>query len=258
MLAEASERLFIVLDACRYDEFARICSGSQCVRSCGSCTGDWLRALMGWLRTRKPVYFTANPVPSNVLKKAQAVRTVDLWRRHWGLHSDALIPSVHPESVNAVVVNKWAELKDKVVVVHYLQPHMPYIGGSGLGFVNWGPNCGGTLGDALRTYPTLHSAVKRAELSWKRVREAYRANLRLAWRAAYNLVHSVRVPAIVTSDHGEFLGENGEFGHPGGIHDARLRRYANHNILREVPYLKLEPEARVQTVEQRLAALGYR
>lgn len=65
----------------------------------------------------------------------------------------------------------------------------------------------------------------------KRLHELYEKNLRIAIEEAGNLAKVLPGKIIVTSDHGEFLGENGFYSHADGYDSP---------ILKEVPWLEVE------------------
>ena len=96
--------------------------------------------------------------------------------------------------------------------------------------------------------------VKAGRLSWPDVREAYLANLALAWEAVRMLGAALpEVRFVVTSDHGEMLGEGGgKFGH---------ECYWHNDELFHVPWLEARGEqlaaGRTDTTMQKLEALGY-
>lgn len=82
------------------------------------------------------------------------------------------------------------------------------------------------------------------EAAWRTVgrqgvRAAYAANLEAVLQQTAELVRSLSGRIVVTSDHGEFLGEDGFYGHPTG---------SDHPILKEVPWLVVE--GAVGTIER--------
>jgi len=93
-------------------------------------------------------------------------------------------------------------------------------------------------------------AAARGELDWRLLRRAYQANLALAWNCAHQLAGRLTGRVVVTSDHGEILGEyGGQFGHESKWHYPELYR---------VPWLVVDVRRSPRmSVEQKLAALGY-
>jgi hypothetical protein len=64
---------------------------------------------------------------------------------------------------------------------------------------------------------------------WDQVKELYRENLEKVLSSVETLVSELSGSTIITSDHGEILGESGRFGHPCQM-DLR--------VLRSVPWDK--------------------
>lgn len=67
----------------------------------------------------------------------------------------------------------------------------------------------------------------------KTLKKAYKSNLCLALEEVDKLIQ--RLPdndIVISSDHGELLGENGDFGHPNAL--------SGHKDLRTVPWLEVK------------------
>ncbi len=261
----------IVLDALRYDYFLKLHGfffegDLKRAWSAGSCTVEWFR---GTFRERAPdvTYFSANPFINSSKGgkyRAGAIfrEVVDIWLRYWDDH----LGTVQPLAVNRVVKDHLRRSSGRIVV-HYLQPHSPYLSPRGFvyGFPN--PKSGNVLhgvNKARNLYERLGNKfvslignmfdrvgmpngyyLKIAELmnlpplspldatrrrfGIKGLRLAYEDNVMLALDAASRLIEHLMdsgLKVVITSDHGELLGEGGRFSHPCG---------SNHKILRTVP-----------------------
>jgi len=249
----------IVLDACRADYFRKAVRGGpeavgspRIVRSAAPCTAVWLREVGPLLADRNALYFTANPVVDREVSRMQVpLDLVSVWRDHWAHLTPGRIPSVHPWAVNGVVQahRRLGALAGRPCVVHYLQPHSPYIGDVPLKMSRWGRS-GNSFGRACHGLPRPDRAARSGNLNWALLRRAYRANLRLVWTAALHLARSLSGPVVMTADHGEVLGEHGgRFGH---------ECHWTFDQLLEVPWLPLpEPSSSSPSVQQKLEALGY-
>lgn len=124
----------IVLDGCRYDFFSEACwsyfkGELERVVSPGSNTVEWRdNSFPG--RYGDVVYVSANPyINSRVAVKGFDARdhfheVVDVW--DWGWNEE--LGTVHPEAVNRAAEKAVEEHPGKRLIVHYLQPHCPYIG----------------------------------------------------------------------------------------------------------------------------------
>ncbi len=261
-LLEATDwRVLIVLDACRADVFRAVTGRGETVRSPAVCTAGWIAAVGPLLAERDPLYFSANPVVDReVARRGLALELVSVWRDHWGRFTPERIPSVHPMSVNGVVLTHLAlgRAGGRPLVVHYLQPHSPYVGAAPLAMSRWGRS-GDPFGRACHGLPRPDRAARRGELDWPTLGRAYRANLELAWDAARQLSEALgragrASRVVVTSDHGEMLGEPLEPGGPPAFgHEGHWR----HALLRTVPWLVVEPASRTVPLRRKLEALGY-
>jgi hypothetical protein len=99
--------------------------------------------------------------------------------------------------------------------VHYMQPHFPALGEPRL----------------LLNENEISQKVAKGELDAQLVREAYKGNLAYVLREAEKLIKGLQPrKCVITSDHGELLGEGGRWGHPS---------FDSGPILREVPWLEI-------------------
>ena len=145
------------------------------------------------------VYISANPminskgIDSRQLRSLFAPRArkkapqlfkkiVDVWDYGW----DWNVGTVLPETVNETV-KEYQSQKRKII--HYLQPHHPYLKGEGV--------------------------------------EGYLNNLKLVLSKVKEIFPFVTFPVIITSDHGESLGDIGRIGDHG----------FDHPLLHRVPWL---------------------
>jgi hypothetical protein len=125
--------VLIILDACRYDYFARtyrdFLSGKlEKRRSLGSSTPEW-RVETFKKSYEDIVYISGNPyINSRSKVKGFAgsdhfFRVIDVWESHW----DAMAGTVHPKDMNEVSKKLFGKFEGKKFIIHYLQPHAPYL-----------------------------------------------------------------------------------------------------------------------------------
>jgi len=247
--------VLMILDACRADALHRLRPEAEAVRSPAVCTKHWIRRVVPRIVGPDVTYYSANPKPCGEIHRARLpVDLVDLSELHWGYHSDLQIPSVHPLAVNLRIGTDWqaGRLRDRRIVAHYLQPHSPYIGAVPLAVGRWGRHKDG-LGHACHELEHPDRAVARGALTWEHLREAYYANLALALDAAMMLADMLSGRhVIITSDHGELLGEE-----IGGKRRFGHEENWRHEKLFEVPWLERRGGSTAPSVEERLGALGY-
>lgn len=218
MLIESDWNVLIVLDACRSDSYHRRDHSSQAKRSMAWCTYLWVQRLARLLDGQEVLYVTANPVVDRELNKldASSFHLISVWDFDWGRCGPHKMPTVHPRSVNDAVLSYVdAHGQPERMVVHYIQPHMPYIGRDALPYADWG-RCDAEMAYDLRKVAHPRQAVKRGEVSREQVRAAYEGNVDLVVPYAHALRDSLAGIVVITADHGELLGERGKYGHSSG------------------------------------------
>lgn len=250
LLRDVPWDVLVVLDACRADAFHNVTGVGECVHSPAQCTQRWIKAVAPLLR--RPIYFNANPVVTRENQREKlGLTTLNLWESLWGNFTHLSIPSVHPMSVTSAV---WTWLtcrpaaKGSRLVVHYLQPHSPFIGNPPLKLTRWGRGMHPFVIEC-HDLKRPEKAIRDGTVSWPDVREAYIGNLRLAWESVnilFKVLKGRRI--VVTSDHGELLGEEGRFGHE--------CNWTNRELF-EVPWLEVTRTKEVESTEEKLKALGY-
>ncbi len=271
----------IVLDACRYDYFEKVWrnyfeTGRLSRRSSiGAATLEWRdKSFTGFYDD--VVYVSANPYINSVkaiggfLGSEHFHKVYDVWQRHW----DEEFGTVRPGVVTRAALGVLKKHKDKRLIIHYLQPHAPYLSleGKTAGFpipnmetdsVIWGIRGlradskfqrkalrwllplfkkNHILGDHpewflrqfLRMNPKTPMDAVRRQHGRKGLVRAYRANLELVMIQVARLVEHLSGRIVITADHGEQLGEGRCYTHPGG---------SDSPYLRDVPWLEIERSA---------------
>jgi len=194
----------ILLDATRFDYFKKlnkIPGKLQEVQSRAFHTWDWLQSNFpdkyDW------TYFSAHPyVNLGEGQKWNAVNhfetIIPIWKFGW----DNKLGTVHPSMVNNVVKN----IPYEKAVIHYIQPHGPWIGKHQ--WLNpW------TLADYSRRNIMGDCIAITVKPDPKFFRLCYKDNLRLVLDYVEQLLPSLKPPVIITADHGEMLGEKGLYLH---------------------------------------------
>lgn len=210
--------VLVVLDACRPDYFRKVndIEGDFTELEVESCdTQTWLTMnFPGWYPY---VYVSANPYCNSRIRVGSFLggehfkKVVDVWKFGW----DEELMTVPPQRVT---LSALPYVRRDRVIVHYIQPHFPSIGRIRIKIEAWKPDPLDTVVDGV-TYPRRFPP---AEL----VRKAYEENLEIVLdEVKRNLLP--RIPkgrkVVITSDHGELLGEYGCFMHS-VTDDPRLKR----------------------------------
>ena len=198
----------IILDACRFDYFAdeypRFLEGELSkVISPASCTIDWLKKT--WSDRYDLTYLSANPIVNSMGVPRLGYRAaehfekiVDVWDTGW----DEKLGTVPPWSMYTAAING---AKGERRIVHFMQPHQPYIGETKITFEMPKPTPTPSGGGFNRTSKELAKRMKRGTINLMSLKRGYEDNLRLVLRWVSRLAPALKGKTVITSDHGEFL-----------------------------------------------------
>lgn len=252
--------VLIVLDACRYDLFERqnpFDTPAKKVYSNASQTREYIENNFVGRDCRDTVYVTASPQFADF--DLQFAHLEHVWEDHW----DEDLRTVLPEFVTDAAIDVGDRFNDKRIIVHYMQPHYPFIGPTGRELGKQGtfvPN---------PKHLSVWEQLSAGKLSEDVVQKAYEENLSIVLPEVKRLVANLNGKPVITSDHGNLFGQRvcwlpiRIYGHPAGIH---------HPELTAVPWVELPHESRrnivpaenaaqversFENVESRLEDLGY-
>jgi hypothetical protein len=260
----------VILDACRYDTFAALSDlpgDLERRETRGSTTDEFMRANFGTGDFRDTVYVTASPsvhVTEGVAPQFHAI--VSLWNDEW----DPDLRTVRPEVVTAAAIEANERHPEKRLLVHYLQPHYPFIGPTGREHFDYtaidDPESEESELDE-KFWDTVGTRIN--DVPERIVREAYRENLEVTLPHVRELLETVDGLTVVTADHGEMLNDrafpipNRLYGHPAGLYTPELvevpwHTYRNGSRRRIVAGDRAaDVDADAETVRERLQDLGY-
>jgi len=255
----------LILDACRYDMFEEqnfIAGDLERRRSLGSESWEFLDENFVGGEFHDTVYITANPHTTK-LPDGTFHAVINLLDDGW----DPEQRTVLPETVVTATRRAAERFPEKRLIVHFMQPHFPFIGDSGRRLDHGGIEGSATEnGDSKRH---VWGALRHGRISKTDVRKAYCENLDVVLPHVDALLDSLSGKSIITSDHGNLLGERigplpvRGYGHPRGLDTPALRTVPwlvvdgsdRRSVVAEPPVGDRNPDDR--TVEQRLEALGY-
>ncbi len=210
----------IILDACRYDVFCDVYGKSVDYRiSRGSNTPEFLQKNFVGRKFFDTIYITANPFVDKFCKKS-FYKIISVWKNGW----DDDLGTVHPKTVVEYSLDVIDKFSDKRLIIHFLQPHAPYIAKSN--FINLAPP---KWDDGFeRYYRNPWILVRTGKLDVGMLRLPYKENLKLVLKYALGLAKKLKGKTVITADHGEAFGERifpfpiRIYEHPGGIHIPAL------------------------------------
>lgn len=253
----------VILDACRYDLFERdnqLPGRLEHRISRGAATKEFLVANFGDRDLSDTVYVTANPV---LYRNRHAVSPelhawIDVWREDgW----DREYKTVRPETMVEYGRRAVDRYPDKRLVVHFIQPHYPFIGPIGQNHFDL---------DSLTCPVWVHLGSDDADVSVETIQAAYEENFQLVLPHVARLLESLPGKTVVTADHGQLIGERispvpvKTYGHPTGIYVDELVKVpwlvteaGQRRSITSGDVAELDTTVRESTVRDRLTHLGY-
>ncbi len=251
----------VLLDACRYDTFVRNNPFEQPVErasSNASHTTDFLENNLTGDQS-DTVYVTASPQVTKYESRFHDV--IHVWKDGW----DDELRTVPPQNVTEAATNAMEKYQNKKLVIHYMQPHYPFIGPKGLELETHATFTGGLQ---KRNHLSVWEMLSSGKLSKSDVETAYEENLEIALAQLVKLSQQLEGKTVVTSDHGNLFGEQVSplpiklYGHPPKIPAENLITVP----LLELPFQKRRTTKSSEkngvkdkhgNLESRLEDLGY-
>jgi hypothetical protein len=263
----------IILDACRYDAFESVVEGlpgrlSKRISS-GSSSVEWIRNTFDDESFYDTVYITANPYIE--LETNDAFHdTWHAWQTHWNEEHGTVMPAAMAELAREAE----ERYPDKRLIVHFMQPHRPFIGARGRRLETSGieKHRRRALGeDDGEDDENVFGRLRNGEIDRETVWEAYVENLRVVLPYVEDLLDDIRGKTVVTADHGNGFGERAFGGlgriyaHPAGVFTPQLVEVPWHTadgtrkrIVSDPPKREREATGKSDEIESRLEALGYK
>lgn len=254
--------ILIILDACRPDLLREVASEYGWIEnvetrdSVGTATKHWMEKTFPSIRRdtlKETAYICANPFSGHLLTSSQFGKIDEVWKWGWD-NEEGTVP---PRPVTDAAISVAREVEPKRLLIHYMQPHTPFLNSKEsprLSLENFTGSGSRPLDD--------WELVEMGERSECAVWEGYKANLQTVLNDVELLRENVDAERLIlTSDHGNAVGERGLYGHPGGVSIPALY---------EVPWCvtdatdknthqpsEYQREDVAEDIESKLSALGY-
>lgn len=213
----------IILDACRYDLFEEVADLSKFdeyrrVKSLGSSTPEWTKRNFSGKRFGDTVYVSGNPFTTKFAGDS-FYRLYEVWD-DLDDETETVLPSI--------VVSKAKEAaethEDKRLIAHFMQPHHPFVSA-----VHWDDSLSPENAFANDSnFETPWTWLREGKVTYEEVWANYRANLEYVLDDAIELAESLPGKSVISSDHGNLVGERDfpvpirRYGHPPGLRKAEL------------------------------------
>jgi len=265
----------LVIDACRADIFESTIGADafddyRVETSKASATPEWMQRNFADREFGDTVYVSGNPWVSKIAPDSfHAIENI--WLDEYDVLEEELADvevlgelgldfgaTISASKVNERALKVSEEYDDKRIIVHYFQPHAPFIGR------------GDGTEKRSEEITGIHPGepLARGNVSKEEVWEEYRENLEYVWHHVKELTDELDGKTVVTSDHGELFGERlTPFPIRGYAHPIGLRLPEITNVpwaissgdRREIAEDDIRPSnVNENTVEDRLQDLGYR
>lgn len=257
----------IILDGCRFDHFEDVnCISGELHEaiSVASNTPNFLDRTFSGGKFTDTVYISGN-THSRKFDDGTFHDIVCLDDEKW----DDKLFTVPPHAITKAAQAAFDQYPQKRLIVHYMQPHTPWIGEKGQKFID--EKGLRDLRDAKNNRPETNAALRynAIEFEDEELEEIYTENLNIVLEEVEDLIESLEGKTVISADHGELLGESTSpipvkgYGHPA----------LPHPHLRKVPWFIVESGPRRENisedpvnidhidtanVEDCLKALGYK
>ena len=216
-IADMSWDNLIVLDACRFDVFRRfndIPGKLRKLYSAGTDTSEWLVNNFSHRQMKDVIYISGNPFVSYYYlhKKLGYIpffKIVEVWKDGWSKK----LNTVHPSAINKATLKSLKSDPQKRRIIHYLQPHHPFIGDVKVKERGLPASLYEFVGAKKKdlTKPTVWDMLRDGRVSIEVVWRAYVSNLQLVLRYVKELLPNLTGKICITSDHGNTFGRFGFF-----------------------------------------------
>jgi hypothetical protein len=198
---ESDWDLLIVLDGCRADglkavssEFSFLPDHIPTIRSVASWTKAWMEHSFTpeyREQMQSTAFVTWNPY-SDKLDPTDWYSLEEVWRGH------SEVEFLAPRVITDKGIQIWREHNPDRMILHYKQPHAPYI----------------SLRDERESDELVFDLLRQGEITIERAWKHYLNNIRVALQGIELLRKNISADTtILTADHGEAFGEWRLFGH---------------------------------------------
>jgi hypothetical protein len=211
--------VLIVIDACRFDLFEEVVADHEIaekldtvesVYSCATMTQEWVER-------------TLDAAPDSYLEELFVVAGTG----HIDAHCDTnrfggyapLWEYSHREKLTALpnlltneTIRAHRQNNSDRLYAHYVQPHAPFL------------HCVGKYNEQEGGKTAVWRELKRGNVTKSEVWDDYAQNLRTVLDHVVTVIENVEGKIVITSDHGNLLGEYGVYGHPPYLLVPALKR----------------------------------
>lgn len=210
----------VILDACRHDLFEEVQGESDFRYSPASNSSEFIIENFSDGDWSEVVYVTANPhfhesqfTELTGRKPEEVFHTVfHSYEDKWD-HEEA---TVMPEDILEDFETARKLFPNKKIIIHFMQPHYPFVN-SEIEAKGINPEL-----DHKKEDMSAWDLAEKGEYSRKEIWNAYRENLKFVLDEIMEEFRQLENKTVITSDHGNLVGEKGFYGHPYKVHAKPL------------------------------------
>jgi hypothetical protein len=197
----------LILDGCRYDTWKTVSERGRPAWSVAGTSLEWIERTFAEEYEEyisQTGYVTANPNTDRTeLLEGRCAYIDELWRDQWNNNAKMTVSPVDTTDRGIYAWLRRGDIGFDNLIVHYMQPHAPFrsLGERG----GWGPSTKGN--------ESIWNQLRDGRITQEALTEAYVDNLRWVLQEIKRWERQTTADLLVTSDHGNAMGELGEYGH---------------------------------------------
>lgn len=225
-IAEKEWDNLVIFDACRHDIYEEVFQECEHRISVSSCSKEFIQRTFSEKTFEDTVVITANPhYYENIFKDLTRKKPEEVFHSVYNTYRskwDEKEGVVMPESVMEDVRSAKKLFPDKRLLIHFMQPHIPFINSE----IPQKANYMDEVDKDVEEQNFLNELEKAqiGRVSREKVLEDYRDNLEILREAREELKEILAGKTVITADHGEMLGEQKLYGHPCRKNSVKLRK----------------------------------
>jgi hypothetical protein len=208
--------------------YQEVVGASDYIISVGSTSTEWMDKTFNNANSSiiaDTAYISANPY-SHRLSSTRFGLLDHVWKDHWSESLGTIPPQ--PVTDHGIAVARNTDYSR--IICHYMQPHFPFIASGEPAFGQLGR---GGFGLGEEASCNVWHMLANGKVAEKDVIEAFYRNLDLVFSSVETLLQNVDGTVVITSDHGNAIGEWGMYGH---------RAYVPNMAIKKVPWDVRESE----------------
>lgn len=212
----------IILDGCRHDIYQEFSRSADFRISLGSNSSEYIKRTFSDRDAKNIVYITANPFFDEAefesltgKKPEETFHTVyKTYETDWDFKEGTVLA----KNVSRDALNAEKLFPDKKKIIHFMQPHYPFIG-SHITKAGIRPDL-----DHEKEGSSAWEEAMKGNYEKEDLLNAYRLNLEYVLKEVEKLRADLSGKTIITADHGNFIGENNLYGHPPNNNAEAVRK----------------------------------